>query len=104
MYNVDNVPTTPELIETGLQILSDWSNYLLLTEEEIDAERGVIKEEWRTRQSGQMRILQQTIETMFGGAKYAQRIPIGVMDVIENFEYKALRDFIMIGIEQIYKQ
>lgn len=93
VYNVDNVPTTPELIETGLQILSDWSNYLLLTEEEIDAERGVIKEEWRTRQSGQMRILQQTIETMFGGAKYAQRIPIGVMDVIENFEYKALRDF-----------
>ena len=93
VYNIDNVPTTPELIETGLQILRDWSNYLLLTDEEIDAERGVIKEEWRTRQSGQMRILQQTIETMFGGSKYAKRIPIGDMDVIENFEYKALRDF-----------
>jgi len=66
---------------------------LLLTDEEIDAERGVIKEEWRTRQSGQMRILQQSIETMFGGSKYAKRIPIGDMDVIENFEYKALRDF-----------
>lgn len=93
VYNIDNVPTTPELIETGLQILRDWSNYLLLTDEEIDAERGVIKEEWRTRQSGQMRILQQSIETMFGGSKYAKRIPIGDMDVIENFEYKALRDF-----------
>ncbi|TJY37835.1 M16 family metallopeptidase [Pontimicrobium aquaticum] len=93
VYNIDNVPTTPELVETGLQILRDWSNYLLLTDEEIDAERGVIKEEWRTRQSGQMRILQQSIETMFGGSKYAKRIPIGNMDVIQNFEYKALRDF-----------
>lgn len=93
VYNVDNVPTTPELIDTGLQILYDWSNYLLLTEEEIDAERGVIKEEWRTRQNGQMRVLQQTINTVFGNSKYAKRLPIGLMDIVENFEYKALRDF-----------
>jgi zinc protease len=93
VYNINNIPTTPELIDTGFKALRDWCNYLLLTEEEIDAERGVIKEEWRTRQSGQMRILQATIETMFGGSKYAQRLPIGLMDIVENFEYKALRDF-----------
>ncbi|WP_223551644.1 pitrilysin family protein [Aestuariivivens sp. NBU2969] len=93
VYNVNNIPTTPELIETGLQILHDWSNYLLLTEDEIDAERGVIKEEWRTRQNGRMRIFQQTIGTAFGNSKYAERLPIGKMDIVENFEYKALRDF-----------
>ena len=93
VYNINNIPTTPEMIETGFLALRDWCNYLLLTDEEIDAERGVIKEEWRTRQSGQMRILQATIGTMFGGSKYAERIPIGDMEVIENFEYKALRDF-----------
>lgn len=93
VYNINNIPTKPELIETGLMALRDWCNYLLLTDEEIDAERGVIKEEWRTRQSGNMRILQATIGTMFGGSKYADRLPIGVMDIIENFEYKALRDF-----------
>lgn len=93
VYNVDNLPTTPKLIETGLQILHDWSNYLLLTEEEIDAERGVIKEEWRTRQNGRARILQQTIGTMFGHSVYSKRLPIGLMDIVENFEYKALRDF-----------
>ncbi|MFK2818601.1 insulinase family protein [Flavobacteriaceae sp. LMIT009] len=93
VYNINNIPTQPELIETGLMALRDWCNYLLLTDEEIDAERGVIKEEWRTRQSGNMRILQATIGTMFGGSKYADRLPIGVMDIIENFEYKALRDF-----------
>ncbi|WP_405291792.1 M16 family metallopeptidase [Algibacter sp. Ld11] len=93
VYNVDNVPTTPKLIDTGLQILHDWSNYLLLTEEEIDAERGVIKEEWRTRQNGQMRILESTIGAMFGHSVYSKRLPIGLMDIVENFEYKALRDF-----------
>jgi len=93
VYNIDNIPTTPELIDTGLQVLHDWSNYLMLTEEEIDAERGVIKEEWRTRQNGQMRILQQTIGTMFNNSKYSSRLPIGLMDIVEKFEYKALRDF-----------
>ena len=93
VYNMDNIPTSDGLIDTCLLVLNDWSNYLLLTDEEIDAERGVIKEEWRTRQSGGMRILQQNLPTMFNNSKYANRIPIGQMDVVDNFEYKALRDF-----------
>ena len=93
VYNVNNIPTTPELIDTGLSILHNWSNYLSLTDKEIDSERGVIKEEWRTRQSGGMRVLQQTIGTMFNNSIYSSRLPIGKMDVVEGFEYKALRDF-----------
>jgi zinc protease len=93
VYNINNIPTTPELIDTGLSILQNWSNYLSLTDEEIDSERGVIKEEWRTRQSGGMRVLQQTIGTSFNNSIYAERLPIGKMDIVEGFEYKALRDF-----------
>ncbi|MDL5513758.1 insulinase family protein [Arenibacter sp. M-2] len=93
VYNINNIPTTPELIDTGLLILHDWSNFLLLTDEEIDAERGVIKEEWRTRQSGGMRVLKQSLPTVFNNTKYAERMPIGSMDIIDNFEYQTLRDF-----------
>ena len=93
VYNINNLPTTHKLINTGLQILHDWSNYLLLTKEEIDAERGVIKEEWRTRQNGQMRILKQSLATKFNHSKYEKRMPIGLMSVVDHFEYKALRDF-----------
>ncbi|WP_372793423.1 M16 family metallopeptidase [Lutibacter sp.] len=93
VYNIDNVPTAPKLIDTGLLILRDWCHYLLLTDEEIDAERGVIKEEWRTRQTGGLRIFQKSLPTLFNGSKYAQRMPIGQMDIVENFKYKALRDF-----------
>lgn len=93
VYNINNVPTTPEMIDTGLQILRDWSNYLLLTDNEIDAERGVIKEEWRSGQNGSMRVMEATLDTEFGNSKYARRLPIGLMNIVDNFEYKALRDF-----------
>ncbi|MCL5244833.1 insulinase family protein [Cellulophaga sp. 20_2_10] len=93
VYNMDNIPTKDGLVDTCLLVLNDWSNYLLLTDEEIDAERGVIKEEWRTRQNGGMRILQQSLPVMFNNSKYSNRLPIGLMDVVDNFEYKALRDF-----------
>ncbi|TYB78164.1 insulinase family protein [Bizionia gelidisalsuginis] len=93
VYNMNNIPTRPELIDTCLLVLHDWCNALALTDEEIDAERGVIKEEWRTRQSGSMRIFQQSLPVLFNNTKYAERMPIGLMDTVENFEYKTLRDF-----------
>ncbi|MCF8275007.1 MAG: insulinase family protein [Flavobacteriaceae bacterium] len=93
VYNLSNIPTKDSLVDTCLTILKDWSNYLLLTDEEIDAERGVIKEEWRTRQNGQMRLFQTSLPITFNHSKYADRLPIGLMSVVEGFDYKALRDF-----------
>ncbi|MEO9571544.1 MAG: insulinase family protein [Polaribacter sp.] len=93
VYNMNNIPTKKKLIDTCLTVLRDWSNYLLLTDEEIDAERGVIKEEWRTRQNGQMRLFEVSLPITFNHSKYTDRLPIGKMDIVENFEYKALRDF-----------
>lgn len=94
VYNMDNIPTNvPGLVDSSLLILHDWADGLLLTESEIDSERGVIKEEWRTRQNGYMRLFKKSLPTMFNKTKYADRMPIGSMTVIDNFKYKALRDF-----------
>ena len=93
VYNINNIPTEPEMIDTGLQVLYDWSNYLLLTDAEIDAERGVIKEEWRSGQSGQRRVSEATIGTLFGHSKYENRLAMGLIPLIETFEYQLLRDF-----------
>ena len=93
VYNLNNIPTKDGLVDTCLTVLKDWSNYLLLTDEEIDAERGVIKEEWRTRQNGQMRLFQTSLPITFNKSKYSERLPIGLMSVVEGFKYKALRDF-----------
>lgn len=94
VYNISDVPVDhPGLLDTCLLVLNDWSNYLLLTEEEIDAERGVITEEWRTRRTAQFRMNWQFLPVLLEGSKYAQRDIIGDLDVIQNFDYNTLRDF-----------
>ncbi|WP_405609138.1 M16 family metallopeptidase [Polaribacter sp. Asnod1-A03] len=93
VYNMNNIPATQELIDNCLLVLHDWANFLSLKDEEIDLERGVIKEEWRTRQSGYMRIYEKHMPTMYNNSIYIKRMPIGKMDVVDNFKHKALRDF-----------
>ncbi len=94
VYNLSDVPINkPGVIDTSLLILHDWSNYLSLKEDEIDAERGVIKEEWRTRRTAQFRMYEASMPYLYPNSKFAERDVIGDLEVIENFEYDALRDF-----------
>ncbi|HAG16100.1 MAG TPA: insulinase family protein [Bacteroidales bacterium] len=94
VYNLSDVPTTkPGLVDSCLLVMHDWSDYLLLTNEEIDAERGVISEEWRTRRNASFRLRSQMFPVLFKGSKYAVRDVIGDLDVIKNFEYETLRQF-----------
>ena len=94
VYNLSDVPVNaPGLIDTCLLILHDWSDYLLLTEEEIDLERGVISEEWRTRRNASFRMQRQFFPVLFKDSKYAVRDVIGNLDVIKNFDYPTLRSF-----------
>ncbi|MDE7336240.1 MAG: insulinase family protein [Muribaculaceae bacterium] len=94
VYKITNVPTArTEVTDSVLLILHDWADALLLDPEEIDKERGVIHEEWRTGQGGQMRILEKVLPEIYPGSKYAHRLPIGTMEVVDNFPYQALRDY-----------
>ncbi|MBQ6166064.1 MAG: insulinase family protein [Muribaculaceae bacterium] len=94
VYNIDDVPSTRQsAIDSCLLILKDWSNGLLLTDEEIDKERGVIHEEWRVRRSAQQRMLENQLETLYPDSKYGRRMPIGLMEVVDNFKYNELRDY-----------
>lgn len=94
VYNISNVPvTTPGVVDSCLLILHDWSNDLELSPEEIDKERGVIHEEWRTRMSAMQRFQEKMLPLMFAGTKYATCFPIGDMDIIMNFKYQTLRDY-----------
>jgi len=94
VYNINDVPSTRQsAIDSCLLILKDWSTGLLLTDEEIDKERGVIHEEWRLGQSAQMRMLERQLENLYPGSKFGKRLPIGLMSVVDNFPYKELRDY-----------
>ena len=94
VYNIDNVPSDRQsAIDSCLLILKDWSNGLLLTDEEIDKERGVIHEEWRVRRSAMQRMLENQLEKLYPGSKYGRRMPIGLMEIVDNFPYQDLRDY-----------
>lgn len=94
VYNICNVPTARESVQDScLLILHDWADGLLLEDAEIDKERGVIHEEWRRSNVGQMRILEKLLPVIYPDSKYAYRLPIGTMDVVDNFPYQDLRDY-----------
>ena len=94
VYNIDNVPVIRDgIVDSCLLILHDWANDLTLAEAEIDNERGVIHEEWRTRQGAMMRMYEQSLPKAMEGSKYGHRLPIGTIEVIDNFPYQALRDY-----------
>ncbi len=94
VYKITNVPTArTEVTDSVLLILHDWANELLLEPEEIDKERAVIHEEYRQSNVGTMRILSQLMPTIYPDSRYAYRLPIGTLEVIDNFPYQALRDY-----------
>ena len=94
VYNINNVPVIRDgIVDSCLLILHDWANDLTLAEAEIDNERGVIHEEWRTGQGAMMRMYEQALPKAFEGSKYGHRLPIGIIEVIDNFPYQALRDY-----------
>ncbi|MBQ2127159.1 MAG: insulinase family protein, partial [Bacteroidaceae bacterium] len=94
VYNIDNVPVNIEgAIDSCLWILHDWADGLTLNEQEIDNERGVIHEEWRGRNSAMMRMQERMLADIFPGSRYGSRLPIGIMEVVDNFPYQALRDY-----------
>ncbi len=94
VYNISNVPVARTSVQDScLLILHDWSCDLTLDPKEIDAERGVIHEEWRSRNVGSYRVLESLLPTIYPDNRYGERMPIGTMEVVDNFPPQALIDY-----------
>ena len=94
VYRLSEVPTTREgIVDSALLVMHDWACGLLLLEEEIDNERGVIREEWRTGAQAARRMWKAINPLKYPGSQYAKRDVIGDTAVINNFSYDALRDY-----------
>ena len=88
------VPTDSlEVLETAFLILEDWAHGLSFDPEEIDRERGVIVEEWRLGQGAGARMRDAQYPILFKNSRYAERLPIGKMEVVENFDPEILELF-----------
>ncbi|MEL6675196.1 MAG: insulinase family protein [Bacteroidota bacterium] len=88
------VPTdNDEQFATAFQILEDWAHQVTFDDEEIDKERGVVISEWRDRLGAQQRIQQALLPLMFYNSRYAERVPIGTVEVLENFKPETIKAF-----------
>lgn len=94
VYNIDNVPTYRQsAVDSCILILKDWSNGLLLMPEEIDKERGVVHGEWRLGSGPGQRMQDAAFPQLFKGSKYGNRLPIGLMSIIDSFRPATLRAY-----------
>ncbi|MGL5893406.1 MAG: M16 family metallopeptidase [Bacteroidales bacterium] len=94
VYNISNVPTIREsIVDSCLLILHDWAGALTLEADDIDKERGVIQEEWRTRNTAGSRMLEGQLIDIYPNSRYANRLPIGDINIIRTFPYDVLRDY-----------
>ena len=94
VYRVCDVPTKRQTaLDSCLLILKDWSNGLSLEPEEIDKERDVVHNEWRLGEGPSQRMIQRALPRMYPGSKYGDRLPIGLMSVIDSFRPQTLRAY-----------
>lgn len=88
------VPTdSAELVATAFQILEDWAHQITFDHEEIDKERGVVIEDWRLGRGASARIRDKQFPVLFKDSRYAERLPIGKLQVLESFDYETLKRF-----------
>jgi len=93
VYSLD-VPTDRDsLLDRGVTALSDFAGRATLTDREIDKERGVVLEEWRLGLGAGDRIRRKQFPVLFHGSRYADRLPIGLPEVIEKAPHDRLRAF-----------
>ena len=83
----------PETLEKGFQIIEDWAHNATLTDEAIDDERGVVLEEYRLGLGPDKRMMKDYLPKLLYGSKYAERLPIGTKENLENFDYEDVRSY-----------
>ena len=88
------IPTDDEkILKQTFQILEDWAHNATLDPEEIDKERGVVIEEWRIGRGASQRMRDKTFPVLLKDSRYAERLPIGTLESLENFKHDALKRF-----------
>ena len=88
------VPTDkPEAMDRAFQVLEDWARYVSFDPVEVEKERGVVLEEWRGNRGAGMRTAEKIFPVMFKGSRYANRIPIGTPEIIQNGKAERIKKF-----------
>ena len=93
-YMLNNIPVVREsILDSCLLVLHDYSHFVTNDPTEIDAERGVILEEKRTRNDASWRLFEKSLPYYYGDTPYARRTLIGGEEQLKTFKYESLTRF-----------
>ena len=88
------LPTdSTDILNNGYLVMEDWGHNVTFDNEEIDKERGVVIEEWRVGRGPSQRMLDKYLPVLFKNSRYAERLPIGKKEIIENADYETIKRF-----------
>ena len=93
VYELQVPSDNPAVIDRSLLVLEDWAHNVSFDPVEIDKERGVILEEWRLGLGADERIHDTQFPILLKGSRYAERLPIGKPEIIQNVDYERLKQF-----------
>lgn len=93
VYMIQARTDSLHLLEKGLLIMEDWAYGISFDPEEIDKERGVVVSEWRTGLSADQRMQQQYFPIAYKDSRYAERLPIGKPEIIQEADYSTIKRF-----------
>lgn len=93
-YMLNNIPlVNPSVVDSCILIMHDYSHFVLCEPEEIDAERGVILEEKRSRDTADWRLYMAMRPYLFGDNKYSHTSLIGSEENLKTFKPESLVNF-----------
>jgi zinc protease len=88
------VPTDdPKIVDTAFRMLEDWAGGISFDPKEVDKERGVVLEEWRSGRGAGARVFDRQLPVLMHGSRYAERLPIGEPEILRHAPVEALRRF-----------
>ena len=88
------VPTdSADVFTTGLDVLREWAGRIALADSAIERERGVVLEEWRLGKGAGERMNREQFPVLFANSRYADRLPIGLPEIIRTAPPEAFRRF-----------
>ncbi|MCK5199717.1 MAG: insulinase family protein, partial [Spirochaetales bacterium] len=93
VYKINIPADDPAMLRTGLEILKEWAFEIAFEDEEIDKERGVVIEEWRSGRGADARMRDEYFSVLFSDSLYGVRMPIGDMEVVKNSSYDTIKRF-----------
>ncbi len=93
VYMLEIPADKPEVLEKALLILHDWACALSFDPVELEKERGVVIEEWRSGRGVSGRLMDVRTPFLYAGSRYAERLPIGDPEIVKNASRERIMDF-----------